>query len=678
MKNMRRLASVLLAIVMVLAMTVTAFAASPYTITINNDEDGYVYTAYQIFAGDIAEEYTRYIGTSAPTDGTQLYTYDGVSTYTPAATYVAGTTYYYMVEVLTNITWGSGIDYTNTDLQDALTSTYSSTDAATIALELTTQARAEAFADIVGKYLTTGTNSTQGTNVYTIEVSDAGYYLIENTKVPDGYDAAYTNYIMQVVANVTVDPKSDVPSSDKTVGDINDSDDTKYTDGQTSADHDIGDDVPFILTATMPSNYGAYSQYKLVFHDTMDPSLTFDASSVEVSVGGIVVDPSCYTVLTYGYQAADNLTSFVAGTAYYTYDGSAFNQVTDTSSTPDPDTVYYTKGNDCYHEVSITSFATGTTYYTENSGVYTAVNTSLVTTPDPDTTYYVKGECTFEVKIANTKTLTENGTGYSIHVAAGSVITVTYTAELNNNAVIGEPGNWNESYISYSNNPTWDGNGTEPTGDTPPETVVVFTYELIVSKVNADGAPLEGAGFTLYKYDEVAGDYVAVGSEMTAGYQAVTITAFESGVTYYTYDATNGYVQVTSGAPVAGTTYYVKNQFTWTGLDDGEYMLVETTVPISYNKMGNLYFTVTAVHDADNGITSLVITDAQGQAFTGNLTFTATSSTGEISTAIQNGAGSTLPGTGGIGTTIFYIVGGVMVLGAAVVLITRKRMSRSK
>ncbi|MCC8356481.1 MAG: isopeptide-forming domain-containing fimbrial protein [Oscillospiraceae bacterium] len=520
MSKMKRLASVLLALVMVFALSTAALAVTSYTITISNDEDGYVYTAYQIFEGDLS-------GT-----GTQADPY-----------------------VLTNVDWGSGVDPTDTDFQAALLAAYGTYDAATIADEqLTTQARAEAFADIVGKYLVAanGVDSTDAGSTYTIEVSEPGYYLIKNTAVPmTGTDITYTNYIMQVVADVTVSPKAAAPSSDKTVSDINDSDDTTYTTGQTSADHDIGDDVPFTLTATLPTNYGAYETYQLNFHDVMDDGLTFN-DDVVVSVGGVVVDPSCYTVVYTGQPLTDG--------------------------------------------------------------------------------------CTFEVLIEDTHDLVDEY-GDPIHVAGSSVVTVSYTAELNENAVIGNPGNENTSWITYSNNPTWDGDGTEPTGDTPPETVVVFTYELIVNKVDESGDPLTGAGFTLYKFDEDVGDYVAVGAELT------------------------------------GTSM---TTFTWTGLDDGEYMLVETTTPASYNTMDNLYFTVTAVHNETTGITSLTITDAQGELFQGNLTFIADADTGEIETDIENGAGSALPGTGGVGTTIFYIVGGLMVFGAAVLLITRKRMGKAE
>ena len=110
--------------------------------------------------------------------------------------------------------------------------------------------------------------------------------------------------------------------------------------------------------------------------------------------------------------------------------------------------------------------------------------------------------CTFEVRFADLKNIKA--------VKAGSKVVVNYTAKLNENAVIGEGGNTNVSKLEYSNNPYGDG-----TGVTPEDKVIVFTYNLIANKVDGNNAPLEGAGFTLYKLDSTTGDYVAVGNEIT-------------------------------------------------------------------------------------------------------------------------------------------------------------------
>jgi LPXTG-motif cell wall-anchored protein len=112
-------------------------------------------------------------------------------------------------------------------------------------------------------------------------------------------------------------------------------------------------------------------------------------------------------------------------------------------------------------------------------------------------------------------------------------------------------------------------------------------------------------------------------------------------------------------------------------LDDGDYKLEETTVPVGYNKMENIEFSITAEHDTQ--ITSLNGKTESGEINLGTMQKAqADPATGSITADIVNQSGSTLPSTGGIGTTIFYIVGGLMVLGAGVVLVTRKRVSSGK
>lgn len=239
---------------------------------------------------------------------------------------------------------------------------------------------------------------------------------------------------------------------------------------------------------------------------------------------------------------------------------------------------------------------------------------------------------TFEVCFADLK---------STAAKAGSVITVEYSSTLNDQAVLGSTGNPNTMHVTYSNNPNDEQGGEN--GKTPDDTVIVFTYKVVANKVTknpdydpeVEGSeqyiPLKGAGFTLYKKN-ASGEYVAVGSEVKGG----EMTTFE-----------------------------------WKGLDDGDYKISETTTPAGYNTIADIEFTITAEHDvlSDNPtLTSL----SGGNKFTGEV------STGAVSADIENNKGSTLPVTGGMGTTIFYVLGSVLVIGAAVLLITKKRMGASK
>ncbi|MDD7282237.1 isopeptide-forming domain-containing fimbrial protein [Floccifex sp.] len=224
---------------------------------------------------------------------------------------------------------------------------------------------------------------------------------------------------------------------------------------------------------------------------------------------------------------------------------------------------------------------------------------------------------TFEVRFADLK---------STAAKAGSVITVEYSSTLNDQAVLGSTGNPNTMHVTYSNNPN-DAQGGE-NGKTPDDTVIVFTYKVVVNKVDEKKDPLKGAGFTLYKKN-ASGEYVVVGSEVKGD----DMTTFE-----------------------------------WSGLDDGDYKLVETTTPAGYNTIADIEFTISAEHDvlSDNpALTSL----SGGNKFTGVV------DTGTVSTNVENKKGATLPETGGIGTTMFYVAGAGLVLVAVVLLITRKRMN---
>ena len=506
MKHIKKLASLLLVLVMVFALATTAFAEeTTYSITINNSAKDHTYEAYQIFTGDLS-----------------------------------GTT-------LSNIVWGSGVSEAG---QTALG------DAAAKAETLKTEADAKAFAKAVAPYLTTaaGSANTVTDGKYVISGLAAGYYLVKDQDGSlTGDNDSYTEYIIQVVGNVTATPKSDVPEVQKKVKDINDSTDTTKTDWQDSADYDIGDSIPFQLKATLADNVSSYTTYKVVFHDTLSKGLTYN-NDAKVYIDGTE-------------------TNGFAVTATVNADG-----------------------------------------------------TTLTVSCD-------------DVKALN--------------AVSSSAITVEYTAKLNENAVLGSAGNPNEVYLEYSNNPNKSEKGNNETGETPKDVVIVFTYKTIINKVDSENKPLTGAAFKLEKL--IKGKDGAADTWTT--------------VKEFTVDETT-------------------TSFTFSGLDDGQYKLTETKTPAGYNTIDPIYFVIEATHDETADAPTLktlnaYLTDANGNKQTemkdgesvnidlGTVDLTA----GSITTTVVNKSGSELPSTGGIGTTIFYVLGGVLVLAAVVLLVTNKRMS---
>ena len=512
MKHIKKLASLLLVLVMVFALATTAFAEeTTYSITINNSTAGHTYEAYQIFTGDLA-------------------------------TNEAGN------KVLSNIVWGSGVSEAG---QTALG------DAAAKAETLKTEADAKAFAKAVAPYLTTaaGSANTVTDGKYVISGLAAGYYLVKDQDGSlTGDNDSYTEYIIQVVGNVTATPKSDVPEVQKKVKDINDSTDTTKTDWQDSADYDIDDSIPFQLKATLADNVSSYTTYKVVFHDTLSKGLTYN-NDAKVYIDGTE-------------------TNGFAVTATVNADG-----------------------------------------------------TTLTVSCD-------------DVKALN--------------AVNSSAITVEYTAKLNENAVLGSAGNPNKVYLEYSNNPNKSESGeNHETGKTPEDTVIVFTYQTIINKVDSENKPLTGAAFKLEKL--IKGKDGAADTWTT--------------VKEFTVDETT-------------------TSFTFSGLDDGQYKLTETKTPVGYNTIDPIYFVIEATHDETADAPTLktlnaYLTDANGNKQTemkdgesvnidlGTVDLTA----GSITTTVVNKSGSKLPSTGGIGTTIFYVLGGVLVLVAVVLLVTNKRMS---
>lgn len=270
----------LVAVVSAVAMAIAGFAgastamADPdtasYTITVNETNDNHNFNAYQVFKGDLKE------------------TKDAQGVVTS--------------RTLSNIEWGSGVS----DAGKAALYTWaglSVTDrtAAKVAEKLATNngaTTAESFSKTLGTTVNLTTSKTAltqntGKTAYSGTVNEAGYYLVVDSKgSADLADKdAYSAYIMQVVGNVTVDPKSSVPTVKKEVQDQKDDKDAESTDANgwgNTADHAIGESFNFRLTATIPANANlkAYDSYKVVFNDTMSKGIAFEKiNSVKVKYG---------------------------------------------------------------------------------------------------------------------------------------------------------------------------------------------------------------------------------------------------------------------------------------------------------------------------------------------------------------------------------------------------------
>ena len=210
---------------------------------------------------------------------------------------------------------------------------------------------------------------------------------------------------------------------------------------------------------------------------------------------------------------------------------------------------------------------------------------------------------------------------------ANDQIVVSYTATLNENAVIAGEGNPNTSKVSYG-----DSSNTKYTPDSQTKT---YTWDVDVFKYTMNGETekaLAGATFTLSKNSDGSSP-IALVSKGNNVYR-VAKTGETGTVTEITTDATG--------------------KFTIQGLDADTYYLTETAAPAGYNKLAGAV-TITI---GENGVVNATVEAPQG--------------VDEVK--ILNQSGTELPSTGGMGTTLFYILGSVLVVGAVVLLVTRKRM----
>lgn len=247
-----------------------------------------------------------------------------------------------------------------------------------------------------------------------------------------------------------------------------------------------------------------------------------------------------------------------------------------------------------------------------------------------------------------------------------SKIVLEYTAKLNSDAAIGNtestvPGNGNEAYIIYSNDPNGTGYGKTVT-----DTAFVFTFELDVKKVDggtSDLKPLKDAEFTLSRTVKVDGSDVTQYAVVSADGKLTGWTATEAEATKLK-SGTDGICKVV-------------------GLDAGTYTLTEVKAPAGYNKLSDPYtlvieptYQTVASSGTDMDSIKVVILDVsrgtETYEHTGNPT------TGSVTATVKNEKGLSLPETGGMGTTILYALGGVFIVVSGILLVTKKRVSREK
>ncbi len=578
MKRIKKLMALMLAAIMALAMSITAFATSTSeqkTITINNPTEGHTYTAYQILTGTLAD--------------------DGQ---------------------LTGLDWGNGISEAGKkalrDHLEVATDASAAVVAKALSGKTTDSEEMDAVAQILGDGKSGNGTPLTATNDGKVSASVAqGYYVIVDTlnELPDGEttETSMSKYMVQVVGDVAINTKASTTSSQKTLKDAEDAR-AKF------AEANIGEEKTFYLVGTLPADYAAYSAFYMMFNDTMNRMDYVALTSVEVrreleADEKGVLDPTTGTkVATLSAQSEDE------------------------------------KING-YRLTAPTAPAEGTVTDTLRN--------------------------TLSVEFIDLKQICPDA-------IAGDSVVITYQAKLNSTAMV-NVANVNEFDLKFSNDPnnttvptTPNTTPNIPTGVTPKDQADLYTTEIeLTKKDGTTGDILTGAEFTLTgDTNNVRIETKEMFKEASNGtYWKLTNGGYTTNeptdetAEYYVDTKTKYILTVQTNVLSEEGTTKIKafvgtdGKLKFSGLGAGKYELEETKVPNGYNKMTNIKFEISFNKD--------------DKSFTGTDVFE-----NGLAADIKNLSGSVLPSTGGIGTTIFYIVGAVLVIGAGVILVTKKRMSK--
>lgn len=664
MKRIKKFASLLLAIAMVLGMTMTTFAAGGnYDLTIATVKD-HTYKIYQLITGDISSDghtlSNMKKGSNAKVDVAEILNAltDKDKTHTHSEENGCYENGQLTCQKSTDIVFLQA-----EALGNAAANLIDRTKAATEVIgngEEMTVTLAGGYYVIEDSYTDEGKGHTHGAECYEngklicekhVHTEDCYKDADGNTTTNPvcGY-TSLSRVMVTLVQDVKMVPKDTTIAPDKKIVDDVDGDGSNEEVDTNEAS--IGDTITYKLSGLVPDMQDFYEEdengdltkgaFKFVFVDTMSKGLTPDK------------------VLKCG------------------------------------DT--HDHGEKCYEEVK-SAFENNTVIYGK---VGTKIATFKVTGLSTDST---TGATTIRIALMD---------AINYRHQKGDKVEVTITAILNQEAVVAPNTNPNDLAIDFSNDSNFDYEGDpfnpdfdddEPHGTTPKVTVITYTTQLDITKVigNTEDA-LTGAEFRLSstnnaKVGYVTGTKYVEASEVAEDdelantddwYQLVdnaytktaptedTKNAYKDTETIYKEVIVAKPTETPTNNTMAQAFVNSEGKVVFTGLSVGVYTLEEVTVPDGYNKMADITFKVTWTKEG-----GFRVEDLQGMADGNTITVNGLTINDDVitgvgttmTTVIPNFTGSLLPSTGGIGTTIFYIVGGILVIGAGILLVAKKRMS---
>lgn len=659
MKRTKKFVSLLLAMVMAFAMAVTAYADEPGTtptaptapegsITIKDNENvsvaGKTFNAYKIldvasYTEDVKDEEGK-----ITTKGTVVYTVpEELKGFYSERYGIATTAGDFDYQVILKIKAETDLFAFAADVLDFVKGK----------VDAEGNEQNEPFKPVLDPCPTASATAGAEAEYVTITELPLGYYVVEDA----GTAAPVSALILDTTKpDVTVEIKADKPGLDKKIDGNNDTDDS--TTGDVSYNNAaVGDRVPYKLTTKVPDMSG-YEKYYFVITDTLSKGLTFN-DDVEITIGS--------NKLTRAYMKTEE-------------DGSIG---------------YYTT----YRKDEVTGVES---YEGKVSGDQLTFLYTVETDVNATT-----GETTVEIVFVDFIQYKYKNTGNGESVSGfepGTQITVRYSATVNQDAVIGVEGNPNKAKLTYSNNPNQKVDGTPenpdkpdpkiPIGETPESETRTYVTDLKVLKVDQDGKKLTGAKFSIsgeakfvviinekiYEEDTEGTYYRLKDGTYT---ETVPVTDKSELNNSKLYDDVNTKYrkvavidQNTRKENIAAEGYVDSDGILhFAGLAAGTYTITEIKAPDGYNLLKapiNVTIGFEAPKDAETS-TDCTWTYEWGYGENDNMVNADTVNTNQIT--VTNKAGNELPSTGGMGTKVFYVLGFILVAGAAVLLITKRRMS---